>query len=228
MSEHDSVVFVVDDDDSLRRSLERLLRVNGHNVESFSSASAFLARPDTDVPCCLILDIRMPSLSGLDVQRAVNEAGRALPIVLMTGFADVESCVLGMKAGAADFLLKPFDEGQLLRAVTAALIQSAETRRARGVRAGIERRLAELTPRERQVFWLVVKGMLNKQIAGQLGTKEGTIKLHRANVMRKLNAQSVADLVRMADRLEGSSSMPSRPVDVRRPQLDPLRAAPAH
>ena len=228
MSEHDSVVFVVDDDDSLRRSLERLLRVNGHNVESFSSASGFLARPDPDVPCCLILDIRMPSLSGLDVQRAVNEAGRALPIVLMTGFADVESCVLGMKAGAADFLLKPFDEGQLLRAVTAALIQSAETRRARGVRAGIERRLAELTPRERQVFWLVVKGMLNKQIAGQLGTKEGTIKLHRANVMRKLNAQSVADLVRMADRLEGSSSMPSRPVDVRRPQLDPLRAAPAH
>jgi len=228
MSEHDSVVFVVDDDDSLRRSLGRLLRVNGHNVESFSSASAFLARPDPDVPCCLILDIRMPSLSGLDVQRAVNEAGRALPVVLMTGFADVESCVVGMKAGAADFLLKPFDEGQLLRAVTAALIQSAETRRARGVRAGLERRLAELTPRERQVFWLVVKGMLNKQIAGQLGTKEGTIKLHRANVMRKLNAQSVADLVRMADRLEGSSSVPSRPVDVRRPQLDPLRAAPAH
>ncbi|HYS69135.1 MAG TPA: response regulator, partial [Gemmatimonadaceae bacterium] len=214
MSEHDSVVFVVDDDDSLRRSLERLLRVNGHNVESFSSASAFLARPDPDVPCCLILDIRMPSLSGLDVQRAVNEAARALPVVLMTGFADVESCVVGMKAGAADFLLKPFDEGQLLRAVTAALIQSAETRRTRGVRAGLERRLAELTPRERQVFWLVVKGMLNKQIAGQLGTKEGTIKLHRANVMRKLNAQSVADLVRMADRLEGSSSVPSRPVDV--------------
>jgi FixJ family two-component response regulator len=222
----DSVVFVVDDDDSLRRSLERLLRVNGHNVESFSSASAFLARPDPGVPCCLILDIRMPSLSGLDVQRAVNEAGRALPIVLMTGFADVESCVLGMKAGAADFLLKPFDESQLLRAVAAALIQSAETRRTRGVRAEIEKRLAGLTRRERQVFWLVVKGMLNKQIAGQLGTKEGTIKLHRANVMRKLNAQSVADLVRMADRLEGSSSMATRPVDVRRAQLDPLRAAP--
>lgn len=223
----DSVVFVVDDDDSLRRSLERLLRVNGHHVESFSSASDFLARPDPDVPCCLILDIRMPSLSGLDVQRAVNEGGRALPVVLMTGFADVESCVVGMKAGAADFLLKPFDEGQLLRSVTAALIQSAETRRTRGMRAEIEKRLAGLTPRERQVFWLVVKGMLNKQIAGQLGTKEGTIKLHRANVMRKLNAQSVADLVRMADRLEGSSSMPSRPVDVRRAQLDPLRAAPA-
>lgn len=221
-----SVVFVVDDDDSLRRSLERLLRVNGHEVESFSSASAFLARPDPGVPCCLILDIRMPTLSGLDVQRAVNEAGRALPIVLMTGFADVESCVVGMKAGAADFLLKPFDESQLLRAVTAALLQSAETRRTRGVRAEIEKRLAGLTPRERQVFWLVVKGMLNKQIAGQLGTKEGTIKLHRANVMRKLNAQSVADLVRMADRLEGSSSVPSRPVDVRRAQLDPLRAAP--
>jgi len=197
-----SIVFLVDDDDSLRRSLERLLRVTGHQVESYSSAAAFLARPDSGVPSCLVLDIRMPTLTGLDVQLAVNQAGRALPIIFMTGFADVESCVLGMKAGAADFLLKPFDEDQLLRAVSTALAQSAETLRMQREQVEIERRLGSLTPRESQVFWLVVRGLLNKQIAGQLGTKEGTVKLHRANVMRKLGAQSVTDLVRLADRFQ--------------------------
>ena len=136
--------------------------------------------------------------------------GRALPIIFMTGFADVESCVLGMKAGAADFLLKPFDEDQLLRAVAAALAQSSELRLARTERQERERRLATLTPRERQVFWLVVRGLLNKQIAGELGTKEGTVKLHRANVMRKLEAQSITDLVRLADRLEGGRADPSQ------------------
>jgi len=158
MSERDSVVFVVDDDDSLRRSLERLLRVTGHNVESFSSAAAFLERDDPNVPCCLLLDIRMPQMNGLDVQRAVSGAGRAMPIVFMTGFADIETCVVGMKSGAADFLLKPFDEDELLRSVTAALIQSTELRQARRVRGELEQRLSALTPRERQVFWLVVKG----------------------------------------------------------------------
>jgi FixJ family two-component response regulator len=213
MSDSESVVFVVDDDDSLRRSLERLLRITGHNVESFSSAALFLARPEPDVPCCLILDIRMPNLTGLDVQRAINEAGRPLPIVFMTGFADVESCVVGMKGGAADFLLKPFDEDQLLRGVTAALIQSSWLRRARQARGDLEHRLAALTPREKQVFWLVVKGLLNKQIAAHLGTKEGTVKLHRANVMRKLQAQSVADLVRIADRLEAPGVIAPRGLD---------------
>jgi FixJ family two-component response regulator len=197
-----ALVFLVDDDDSLRRSLERLLRVNGHNVESFSSAAAFLAWPEPAVPSCLLLDIRMPDLTGLDVQLAVNRAGRDLPIIFMTGFADVESCVLGMKGGAADFLLKPFDEDQLLRAVGAALAQSRDLRRTRAERMELERQLAGLTPRESQVFWLVVRGLLNKQIAGQLGTKEGTVKLHRANVMRKLRAQSVTDLVRLADRIQ--------------------------
>src|SRR4051812_46270682 len=196
------LVFLVDDDDSLRRSLERLLRVHSHNVESFSSAAAFLAWPEPDVPSCLLLDIRMPNLTGLDVQLAVNRAGRDLPIIFMTGFADVESCVLGMKAGAADFLLKPFDEDQLLRAVANALAQSREFHRSRAERIELERQLSGLTPRESQVFWLVVQGLLNKQIAGQLGTKEGTVKLHRANVMRKLRAQSVTDLVRLADRIE--------------------------
>jgi len=207
-----SVVFVVDDDESLRRSLERLLRATDHHVESFSSAAAFLARPDPGVPSCLVLDIRMPNLTGLDVQLAVNEAGRALPIIFMTGFADVESCVLGMKAGAADFLLKPFDEDQLLHAVGTALAQSTEALQVRAERLELEQRLAGLTPRESQVFWLVVRGLLNKQIAGQLGTKEGTVKLHRANVMRKLGAQSVTDLVRLADRLQATAK-PTAPAE---------------
>jgi len=210
MSDRDAIVYIVDDDDSLRRSLDRLLRVTGHNVESFGSATEFLSCPDPGVPCCLLLDIRMPSMTGLDVQRAVNEAGRALPIILMTGFADVESCVVGMKGGAADFLMKPFEEEQLLRAVSAALIQSSEMRIERSARGELEHRLDALTPRERQVFSLVVKGLLNKQIAAQLGTKEGTVKLHRANVMRKLRAQSVADLVRIADRLDRNDPQPVR------------------
>jgi RNA polymerase sigma factor (sigma-70 family) len=207
MPQPGSVVFITDDEGSVRRSLERLLRTAGYNTESFASAAEFLARPDPDVPSCLLLDIRMPNLGGLDVQRAVKEGGRNLPIILMTGFADVESCINGMKAGAADFLLKPFDEDQLLRAVAAALAQSAEARQDRAERIELERQLASLTPRERQVFWLVVRGLLNKQIAGRLGTKEGTVKLHRANVMRKLRAQSVTDLVRLADRLGTAASM---------------------
>ena len=188
----------------MRRSLERLLRASGHTVECYSTAAEFLGRPDPGVPCCLLLDIRMPILTGLDVQRAMNDAGRALPIIFMTGFADVEICVLGMKAGAADFLMKPFDEDQLLASVATALSRSSQIRLARAERLELEQRLATLTPRELQVFLLVVKGLLNKQIAGRLGTKEGTVKLHRANVMRKLEAQSVADLVRLADRLEGA------------------------
>jgi FixJ family two-component response regulator len=210
VNDRQSLVFVVDDDDSFRRSLERLLRVTGHTVESFSTAAEFLTRPDPGVPCCLVLDVRMPNLTGLDVQQALNDAGRVLPIIFMTGFADVESCVLGMKAGATDFLLKPFEEDQLLAAVAAALAESSAIRLARTQREERERQILTLTPRERQVFWLVVRGLLNKQIAGELGTKEGTIKLHRANVMRKLEAQSITDLVRLADRLEGGDANTSQ------------------
>lgn len=201
-----SIVFVVDDEGTVRRSLERLLRASGHTVECYATATEFLSRPDPGVPSCLVLDIRMPTLGGLDVQRAINDGGRALPIIFMTGFADVESCVLGMKAGAVDFLMKPFDEDQLLAAVATALSRSTEIRLVQAERLELTQRLATLTPRELQVFLLVVKGLLNKQIAGRLGTKEGTVKLHRANVMRKLEAQSVADLVRMADRLEGTGA----------------------
>jgi FixJ family two-component response regulator len=209
-----SVVFVVDDDESLRRSLDRLLRVNGHTVQSFPSAAAFLDHPDPDCPCCLVLDIRMPQLTGLEVQRAVNQADRALPIVLMTGFADVETCVVGMKAGAVDFLLKPFDDDQLLRAVATALHRSRDSRRERAEYLALRRRFDLLTVRERQVFHLVSKGLLNKQIAGELGTKEGTVKLHRANLVRKLNAHSVTDLVRMSDRLAQDAASPVAAIEV--------------
>src|SRR5829696_1949232 len=192
-----SVVFVVDDDESLRRSLERLLRVSGYSVQTFSSAAAFLEHPEPDCPRCLLLDIRMPELTGLDV----NQARPALSVILMTGFADMESCVLGMKAGAADFLLKPFDDDQLLDAVATSLTKSQEIRQSRAEYQELRQRFDLLTPRERQVFELVAEGLLNKQIAGRLGTREGTVKLHRANLIRKLQARSVSDLVRMADRL---------------------------
>jgi FixJ family two-component response regulator len=203
-----AVVFVVDDDDSARRGLERLLRINGYPVRSFPSAAAFLAHPDPECPGCLLLDIRMPHLTGLDVQRAVNNSGRALPIILMTGFADLDACILGMKAGAIDFLVKPFDEDQLLRAVDTSLDRCRELRRARTEYRELRNRFDLLTPRERQVFQLVTEGLLNKQIAGLLGTREGTVKLHRANLTRKLQAHSVTDLVRMADRLR-QNSIPS-------------------
>jgi FixJ family two-component response regulator len=209
-----SIVFVVDDDDSLRRSLDRLLRVHGHTVQSFPSAAAFLDYPDPNCPSCLVLDIRMPQLTGLDVQRTVNQADRTLPIILMTGFADVETCVVGMKAGAVDFLLKPFDDDQLLCAVATALHRSRVSRRERAEYLELRRRFDLLTVRERQVFHLVSKGLLNKQIAGQLGTKEGTVKLHRANLVRKLNAHSVTDLVRMSDRLAQDAASPPTGIEV--------------
>lgn len=208
MPDPSACVFVVDDDDSARRGLERLLRISGYPVRSFSSAAAFLAHPDPDCPSCLLLDIRMPELTGLDVQQAVNDSGRPLPIILMTGFADLDACILGMKAGAADFLAKPFDEDQLLRAVDTALDRCRELRRARAEYRELRDRFDLLTPRERQVFQLVTEGLLNKQIAGRLGTREGTVKLHRANLTRKLQAHSVTDLVRMADRLR-QGSIPS-------------------
>ena len=214
MTEPASIVFVVDDDESLRRSLERLLRVNGHTVQAFPSAPAFLDYPDPDCPSCLVLDVRMPQFTGLDVQQAVNDAHRALPIILMTGYADVDTCVVGMKAGAIDFLLKPFDDDQLLRAVAAALHRSRESRRERAEYLALRKRFDLLTARERQVFDLVSKGLLNKQIAGQLGTKEGTVKLHRANLVRKLGAHSITDLVRMSDRLEIDSASPTAEIKV--------------
>jgi len=197
------LVFVVDDDPSVRKSLDRLLRSAGYQVQTYDSARAFLGRAPQPVetPQCLILDVRMPGVSGLDLQTLLRNSGSRLPIVFSTGFGDVTSSVRAMKIGAVDFLTKPIDEGELLSAVDRGLALDVEFRKADAVTASLKGRLGRLTPRERQVFALVVTGLLNKQIAGRLGTCERTIKVHRARIMKKMEAGSVAELVRIAVRL---------------------------
>jgi RNA polymerase sigma factor (sigma-70 family) len=194
-------VFVVDDDASFRRALERLLGASGYEVEPYASATEFINRPGQDRPGCLLLDVRLPDLTGLEVQRFVTTSGVPTPIVFMTGYADIETCVRAMKGGAADFLIKPFQEADLLEAIERALEKDRERRSEREEFTRLDDRLASLTPREYEVFRLVAKGMLNKQIAGVLGTKEGTVKMHRGHVMRKLELGSVAELVSLAHRL---------------------------
>lgn len=191
------VVFVVDDDDAVRRSLARLLGSAGLRAETFASAHEFLARPEADGPACLLLDVRMPGLSGLDLQERLGSRVEVLPIVFMTGHGTVPMSVRAMKAGASDFLQKPFDDQALLDAVEGALDRSRAAGERRGRRKEVLARLATLTPREREVFDGVVRGLLNKQIGAELGTAEKTVKIHRGRVMQKMEAGSVADLVRM-------------------------------
>jgi two-component system, LuxR family, response regulator FixJ len=193
-----AVVYVVDDDEEIRRALARLLRSAGLPVETFPSARAFLARRLEPRASCLVLDVRLPGQSGLDLQAALEEAQLEIPIVFITGHGTVPMSVLAMKAGAIDFLEKPFDDSALLEAIRRALGRDRERRTERAARAAIQERLARLTPRERQVLELVVTGLLNKQIADVLGAAEKTIKVHRGRVMEKMQASSVADLVRMA------------------------------
>jgi FixJ family two-component response regulator len=197
------MVHVVDDDPSVRKSLDRLLRSVGYQVQTYDSARAFLGRvPQTgDTPQCLILDVRMPGVSGLELQSSLRNSGSKIPIVFSTGFGDVTSSVRAMKIGAVDFLTKPIDEQELLSAVDRGLSLDVELHRVDAVMSSLKGRLGRLTPRERQVFALVVTGLLNKQIAGRLGTCERTIKVHRARIMKKMEAGSVAELVRMAVRL---------------------------
>lgn len=209
-----SLVFVVDDDASVRKSLDRLLSASGYRVQTFESARAFLARPQlpAEEPQCLVLDVRMPGLNGLDLQTSLRNAGSTIPIVFSTGFGDVMSSVRAMKIGAVDFLTKPIDEDELLSAVQRGLSLDAELRQLKSLMSMLTGRLSRLTPRERQVFALVVTGMLNKQIAGQLGTCERTIKVHRARIMKKMEAGSVAELVRMAVKLGSAVDGPPSPV----------------
>ena len=194
------VVFVVDDDPSVRKSLTRVLRTAGYAVETFASAGEFMARAPSEGPCCVVLDVRMPGLTGLDLQEALVGAGRSIPIVFITAHGDLSMGVQAMKAGAVDFLAKPFNVASLLAAVGRALAKDVRDRGEESRTAEVLARVRRLTPRETEVFALVVTGMLNKQIAGKLGIGEKTVKVHRARVMEKMEARSLAELVRLADR----------------------------
>lgn len=194
-------VFLVDDDEALRRATARLLVAHGFDVRAFASAEEFVTAFDPEASGCLLLDMRMPGQSGLDLQRSLVERGAALPIVFLTGHADVPTSVHAMKRGAIDFLEKPVREEQLVEALGRALARDAELRTERAELARLRRRYEELTPREREVLAEVVAGQLNKQAANALGIAERTVKLHRARVLEKMRAESLADLVRMATRL---------------------------
>jgi FixJ family two-component response regulator len=201
MTEADAIVFVVDDDEGMRQSLKNLIGSVGLRVEAFASAQEFLRSKLTDVPGCLVLDVRLPGLSGLDLQKRMAEAGIEIPIIFITGHGDIPMTVQAMKAGAVEFLTKPFRDQDLLDAIQQALEHDRKTREQRAEIEKLRSRLESLTPREREVMGLVVAGLLNKQIAGELGTSETTIKIHRHQVMEKMGAGSLAELVRMADRL---------------------------
>jgi RNA polymerase sigma factor (sigma-70 family) len=193
----DSTVYIVDDDALVRRSLERLVLSVGRRVKTFSTAQEFLDCQRPDGPACIVLDVRMPGLSGLDLQEKLSVSGLDMPVIFVTGHGTVPMSVRAMKAGAIDFLQKPFDDQVLLDAIQLAIDKDRQDREKRAGHQELERRLDSLTPREREVFALVVRGLLNKQIAGELGTSEKTIKVHRARVMQKMQADSLADLVRM-------------------------------
>ncbi|MDC0675737.1 response regulator transcription factor [Nannocystis radixulma] len=204
MLQSERTVFVVDDDASVLRSLERLLRAAEYTVEAYASPRAFLEQANMERPGCGVVDLRMPDLGGLDLQEELTRRGLAIPLVFLTGHGDVPSSVRAMKAGAVDFLSKPCDDADLLAAVERALARDAEARAARAEAAAIQARFAVLTPRERQVCSLVAQGLLNKQIAAELGTAEKTVKIHRGRLMEKLGVESVAALVRFVDRLHVS------------------------
>ena len=193
-------VFVVDDDNAVRQGVGRLLASAGFEVKTYDSAGAFLADRAAPSPSCLIVDQHMPGRSGLELQQELQPAGAVLPIIFLTGQGDVSLSVKAMKAGAFDFLTKPVDEEPLIDAVRRALELSAQSMAARAERDGFLERLTQLTPRERDVCELVVKGMLNKQTAGELGIAERTVKVHRANMLKKLKVGSLAELSRLVER----------------------------
>jgi FixJ family two-component response regulator len=202
----ESVVFVIDDDVSVRDSLRSLFESVDLNVALFESADDFLQSERPDVPCCLVLDVRLPGRSGLEFQNELANAGTDMPIIFLTGHGDIPMTVQAMKAGAIEFLTKPCRDQDLLDAVRLSLARDRERRKEETYLAGLKAHFAMLTAREKEVIGLVAAGLLNKQIAGQMNISEVTVKMHRGNIMRKMQARSLADLVRMADLLGATSA----------------------
>ena len=201
MQDQQSTVYVIDDDPSVRDGLDSLFRSVGYDTRSFASPKDFLSHRQSDGPACLVLDVRMPDASGLDFQNELAGIGNLIPIVFLTGHGDVPMSVRAMKAGAVEFLLKPFREQDLLDAIREALGKDRARLQQEASAADLQERLATLTTREREVMALVARGRLNKQIAAEIGLSEITVKVHRGQAMRKMRAEFVADLIRMADAL---------------------------
>jgi RNA polymerase sigma factor (sigma-70 family) len=206
MSEPEAIVFVVDDDPSVRSAIKRLIGSIGLQVELFASAQEFLASKLPNVPGCLVLDVRLPGISGLNLQRQLVEANVQIPIIFITAHGDVPMTVRAMKAGAVEFLTKPFHDQDLLDAIQLALERDRGRRQQEAELTVLQKRFESLSPREREVVAMVVSGMLNKQIAAQIGTAENTVKIHRSRAMEKMQANSLADLVKMIQRLQVSPS----------------------
>lgn len=205
MTEETPIVFVVDDDPSVRRSTERLIRSIGLEVQVFASARDFLKTPRPEKPACLILDLRLPGLNGMDLQQQLTESGIHIPIIFITGHGDIPTSVRAMKAGAVEFLTKPFRRRNLLDAVRAAIDRDRTARQERSEIKVLRQHYEQLTPREREVLPLVAAGLFNKEVAGKLTTTERTIKFHRAHIMRKMCVASLAELVRLVEKLGISS-----------------------
>jgi FixJ family two-component response regulator len=201
MKEPNGIVFIIDDDASIRAALRSLIRSVGLQVELFASTREFLQAKRSNLASCLVLDVRLPGASGLDFQSHLSEAGMHIPIIFITGHGDIPMSVRAMKAGAVEFLTKPFRDQDLLDAIQVALGRDRAGRRQEAEVRALRERFESLTPREREVLALVVSGLLNKQVAAAIGTSETTVKVHRSQLMRKMGAESLADLVRMAERI---------------------------
>ena len=203
-------VFIVDDDPSARLGLTRLVRAAGLKVESFGSAGEFVNADRVDGPGCIVLDVRMPGMTGPELQERLRVEDRGMPIIFLSAHGDVPTTAEAMKKGAVDFLAKPVDGGHLLEAIRQAVATDAENRAERAERASVEKRMSELTPREHEVMTFVITGMLNKQVARRLGISEETVKIHRGRVMQKLGIRSVAELVRLCEKAGVSPAEPDR------------------